>query len=160
MEQIRTRRNVPKNVAPRKSHVVDPKSGLLTGVKMERHLTIGRPVEIEIEKKGSFREDFGEEKVCGVVEKPVKVTMGQEQSSLFRLPLEIRRQIYEEAIGKYKIHITFNQTYRKMGHQRCRHATRKDCFNGQCTVRHKQKGAKDAFGQVDLLALLQTCRVM
>lgn len=161
MEMIRTRRNVPKNVAPRKRHVVDPMSGLV-GVEMERHLTIGRPVEIEKPGvSGIFVEEFGDEKESACLdEKPIKLTMGQEQSGLFKLPLEIRRQIYKEAIGKYKIHISFNQTYRKMGHQRCRHRDGLDCFKRHCTVLHKQKGARDAWGQVDLLALLQTCRVM
>lgn len=37
---------------------------------------------------------------------------------------------------------------------------RLDCLKRHCTVLHKQKGARDAWGQVDLLALLQTCRVM
>jgi hypothetical protein len=159
-QENKVRRNVPRNVAPRKMNR-GVGSGR-EGVRLESHLTIGRPVEIVPPVKlGSFREDFDEKcAVEQIVQFPEKVTSRQEQSMLFKLPLEIRRQIYAEAIGKYKIHISFNQTYRKMDHQRCKHPTSDDCFKRQCISLHKQKGARDAYGQTDLLALLKTCRMV
>lgn len=164
IEQNTIKRNVPKNVAPRKKHRVDPMSGL-KGPKLESHLTIGRPVEVApAVKLEIFGEDFGENgSLCGteaVVELPVKTTCRQEQSILFKLPLEIRRQVYTEAIGGYKIHVRFNQTYRKMAHQRCKHTSSNKCYNSYCTILHRQPGMPDKYGQADLLALLKTCRMV
>ena len=121
---------------------------------MESHLTIGRPVEIrETVENGNCA-------VERVVPTAEKRTSRQEQSILFKLPLEIRKLVYKEAIGKYKINISFNRTYRKMDHQRCKHQTSDDCKNSLCIHLHKHKGARDAYGQTDLLALLKTCRMM
>lgn len=137
------KRNIPRNVAPRKDL-----EGML---KLESHLTIGRPMCIAGTKENAT--------VNGSVV-GVQATSRQEQSMLLRLPLEIKRQIYKEAIGKYKIHISFNQAYRKMSHQRCKHSDSKDCFEAACIMGHKQRGAKDPYGQDDLLALLQSCRMV
>ena len=165
VERNTVKRAVPKNVAPRKMMMrggrgVDAE---VMGPKMQSHLTIGRPlddVQPDLEKVGGFMEgdDLCEKELAMPVEE--KATNRQEESVLFKLPLEIRRQIYKQVIGQYKIHISFNQTYRKMDHKRCRHLGSVNCFDKHCTMYHKQKGAKDIFGQVDLLALLKSCRMV
>jgi hypothetical protein len=86
-----------------------------------------------------------------------KNTDQQLQSPLFMLPLEVRRQIYEEVIGGYTIHIYHLEAYKRMGHVRC-----KDSCSEFCTARsmYKQKGAPDSVGNISLLAPLLSCRRM
>ncbi len=87
-------------------------------------------------------------------------TEWQEQSPLFNLPLEIRRQIYEEAIGGYTLHVFTLDAYRRMAHTRCKTAVMPEHGNCSCAVRARQKGVCDEWGNSELLALLMTCRRM
>ena len=167
------------------------------GVRLERHLTIGRPVIVEGmqrsvedgdgggvergawlgEKEGKRKEKEevkrgGEEgvekgkniKVADVkvarLKKVLAVTEQQENSVLFKLPLEIRRKIYEEVLSGYVIHVYFVEAYRRMSHTRCKSHTPDVCGDMLCRRLFKVKGAKDAWGNVGLLSLLKSCRRM
>ncbi|PMD46805.1 hypothetical protein L207DRAFT_221131 [Hyaloscypha variabilis F] len=82
----------------------------------------------------------------------------QEQSPLFNLPLELRRQIYEEAIGGYTLHVFTLDAYRRMAHTRCKTAVMPEYGNCSCAARARQKGVCDEWGNSELLALLMSCR--
>lgn len=86
-----------------------------------------------------------------------KVTHHQSQSPLFWLPLEVRRQIYEETIGGYIIHIYCLEAYKRMNHVRCKTPKHEVC---SCRHMYKQKGIPDSCGNIDLLAPLKSCRRM
>lgn len=86
-------------------------------------------------------------------------TEDQFQSPLFQLPLEVRRQIYEEVLGGYVIHIYFVQAYRRLSHIRCKDRSPL-CKGTTCRTRHKVPGAKDPWGNISLLHMLQSCRRM
>lgn len=86
-----------------------------------------------------------------------KITHDQLQSPLFRLPLEVRRQIYEETIGGYIIHIYCLEAYKRMNHVRCKTPKHEAC---SCRRMYKQKGIPDSFGNIDLLAPMKSCRRM
>jgi hypothetical protein len=81
----------------------------------------------------------------------------QEQSFFFKLPEEIRRQIYGEIISGYTFHIRYIEAYRRMGHTRCRTKLPNTC---KCLYYVRKKGVPDEWGQADLLAPLQACRRM
>jgi hypothetical protein len=81
----------------------------------------------------------------------------QEQSFFFKLPEEIRRQIYGELISGYTFHIRYIEAYRRMGHTRCKTKLPDTC---KCLYYVRKKGVPDEWGQADLLAPLQTCRRM
>jgi hypothetical protein len=81
----------------------------------------------------------------------------QEQSFFFKLPEEIRRQVYGELISGYTFHIRYLEAYRRMGHARCKTKLPDTC---NCLYYVSQKGVPDDWHQVDLLATLQTCRRM
>ncbi|KAH8667485.1 hypothetical protein BGZ60DRAFT_431719 [Tricladium varicosporioides] len=90
-----------------------------------------------------------------------KVTHLQQDSSFMtKLPYEIRQQIYRETIGGYVFHIYFVDAYRRMAHLRCKHQDPDRCEKRDCRNRLKQQGAKDKWGQCDLMALLQSCRII
>ncbi|RDL31488.1 uncharacterized protein BP5553_09697 [Venustampulla echinocandica] len=91
-----------------------------------------------------------------------QVTYEQDgHSRLMALPWEVRQQIYHETIGGYLMQIRFEDAYRKMTHSRCKHTDIRTCERAGCkTSNNKQRGAPDQWGQVNLLAILQTCRVM
>jgi hypothetical protein len=112
------------------------------GPRLEGSLTIGRK---EPQQTGGLQDH---------VIRP-KRTDGQLQSPLFRLPLEVRRQIYEEVIGGYVIHIYLLQAYKRIGHIRCDQPDSERCM---CRNMYKQKGIPDASGNIDLLAPLRSCR--
>jgi hypothetical protein len=84
-------------------------------------------------------------------------THPQEQSFFFKLPEEIRRQIYGELISGYTFHIRYIEAYRRMGHTRCKTKLPDTC---KCLYYVRKKGVPDEWGQADLLAPLQTCRKM
>lgn len=113
--------------------------------RLERSLTIPLPEVMKVEGKEVMNP---------------QMTHHQLGSNLFKLPLEIRRMIYGEAIGGYVFHISFLEAYRKMGHSRCKMRFPEICKGVPCRQLHKQKGAADAWGNVDLLSLLLSCRRM
>lgn len=126
--------------------------------RLERHLTIGRP---EAEKKIEEVELDGRKEIEMVdLKRVMTVTDRQEESSIFKLPLEIRRKVYEDVLGGYVIHIYFVVAYRRMSHTRCKNRTPEVCRGLPCRQIFKVKGAKDAWGNVSLLPLLQSCRRM
>lgn len=84
-----------------------------------------------------------------------QVTEDQSQSSLSRLPLEIRMQIYEEILGYQVIHISFCEKPRKMGH--CRH--KKD-NSFECSQSGGHHPMLSCWAKDEMLPLLQTCRRM
>lgn len=136
-------RSTPRRLAPR----------------LERHLTIGRP-ESE-ERKGDVNleemcENIGRVKLT----RAMTVTDGQEESGFFKLPLEIRRKIYEEVLGGHVIHIYFVETYRRMSHTRCKHRSPEICRALSCGQLFKVPGAPDEWGNIGLLPILQSCRRM
>ena len=88
----------------------------------------------------------------------VQKTDDQSNSAFFKLPLEVRRQIYENVIGGYVFHIYFVEAYRKMAATRCRTHSPEICRLPHCRQSFKVKGALDEWGQSDLLALPMTCR--
>jgi hypothetical protein len=83
----------------------------------------------------------------------------QENSAFFNLPLEIRKQIYEEAIGGYTLHIFTLDAYRRMSHTRCKGVspTSASC---QCPLLSRQPCVADEWGNICLLSLVMTCRRM
>jgi len=131
-------------------------------------LTIGREDDgamsglgskiIELDDSGSRSgsSSSGEE----VVRSPGRIerrTDWQSQSPFFALPPEIRRLIYEEAIGGYTFHIFTQDAYRRMAHTRC-----KTRYPGECGCRSqtRQPGVPDEWGNISLLSLLTTSRRM
>lgn len=93
----------------------------------------------------------------------------QTQCSLFKLPFELRRQIFEEVVGGYMIHIFFVENYLPMAHSRCKSERYGKCGceifgKGQWRAYQprtvKRRGALDHWGQCELLALSKTCRKM
>jgi hypothetical protein len=84
-------------------------------------------------------------------------TDDQTQSLLFALPLEIRRQIWEDVVGGYTIHLNYIPVYKRFDHTRCKMNT---CIQDYCKLQIKQEGARDEWGLVDLLALLSSCRMV
>lgn len=137
------------------------------GPRLERHLTIGRP-EAEVKDEVKDEEvDLGEVKGIQMADlkdvglkRAMTVTEQQENSGLFQLPLEIRRGIYENVLGGYVIHIYFVEAYRRMGQTRCKSRAPEVCRGVPCRQIVKVKGAKDAWGNIGLLPLLQSCRRM
>ena len=88
-------------------------------------------------------------------------TNWQDQSMLFNLPLELRRQIYEEAIAGYTLHIFTLDAYRRMSHTRCKTANMPaEPLPCQCAFVSRQPGAADQWGNISLLSLLMSCRRM
>lgn len=90
-------------------------------------------------------------------------TDDQLQSFLFKLPFEVRRQIWEETLGGYVFHIYFVQAYRRMSHTRCKTRLPEICKNddpisGPCRQVFKVPGARDKWGHSNLLSILQSCR--
>lgn len=129
------------------------------GLRLERHLTIGRP-EPE-EKKGEDADmHLSKAAEMPIASRVLTVTDRQEESGIFKLPLEIRRKIYEEVVGGYVIHIYFVEAYRRMSHTRCKNRTPEVCRGIPCRQNFKVKGACDKWGNVGLLPLLQSCRRM
>jgi hypothetical protein len=142
--------------------------------RLERHLTIGRKVIISEEEEVGVAvgvEEIGEKGNDGLVVREKKkvvaaTTDDQMQSMLFQLPLEIRRQIWEETMGGYVFHIYFVQAYRRMSHTRCKTREPEMCKGRDtpprepCRNTFKVPGAKDAWGHSNLLSVLQSCRRM
>jgi hypothetical protein len=81
----------------------------------------------------------------------------QVQSLFFKLPLETRRQIYEEAIGGYVFNIFSVEAYRRVSHTRWKTTCAFDCA---CRRQFKQPGVADEWGNISLLSVLSTCRRM
>jgi len=144
------------------------------GRRLERHLTIGREATIEIQEPMEVEETERKEKSHVLTEiKPSKAQVAKKRqsgrtdnqlgSSLFNLPLEIRRQIWEEVLGGYVLHMYFVEAYRRMSHTRCK-THFPDICTGQgpasnpCRNTFKVPGARDKWGQSNLLSLLQSCR--
>lgn len=91
--------------------------------------------------------------------KGAKRTELQDQSPLFALPLEIRRQIYEDAIGGYILHIFTLDAYRRVSHARCKTASPSPA-SCSCTLMSRQPGVADDWGNTNLLSLVMSCRRM
>ena len=139
------------------------------GPRLERHLTIGRPeAEANDVAKDEAKDeavDLAEVKGIQMVDlkdvgmkRLMTVTDQQENSVFFQLPLEIRRGIYKNVLGGYVIHVYFVEAYRRMGHTRCKSRAPEVCKGVPCKQIVKVKGAKDAWGNIGLLPLLQSCR--
>jgi hypothetical protein len=179
-------RTTPKRLPPRLAH----------------HLTIGRPVLLEnkyVLEFGGNGNDIGENAKMNAGKKVKKARMdtdkndkhmeivskkkseakthNQEASWPFKLPLEIRKHIYKEAIGGYCIHIHFVEAYRRMGHSRCKLDGSVVCmgltWQASAPVvsrdlltpnfsreKFRLPGALDEWGNSGLLPLLQSCRRM
>jgi hypothetical protein len=130
------------------------------GPRLERHLTIGRPEPEEEKREVVDFEDRSKEVEVLNLARVATVTDRQEKSGLFKLPLEVRRKVYEEVLGGYVIHIYFVEAYRRMSHTRCMNQRPEVCKGIQCRQIFKVKGAADEWGIVGFLPLLQSCRRM
>lgn len=121
-------------------------------------------VEIEVAQDGTKEE--GEVVIeIKLLESVLEVgdrgyTSRQEQSPFFKLPFEIRRQIYQDILGGYVIHIRFLEAYRKMAHSRCNIRHPKTCTRDWCRKNYKQEGASDPWKVKGLLDMLLSCRMM
>ena len=137
-EERERRRRTPWVLAPRAERDVDALS-ILGDDK----------VEIEDVERGDEVEKA----------KVWRITDWQENSAFFNLPLEIRKQIYEEAIGGYTLHIFTLDSYRRMSHTRCKgeSPTPVSC---QCPLLSRQPGVADEWGNICLLSLVMSCRRM
>jgi hypothetical protein len=93
----------------------------------------------------------------------------QAQSHLWKLPLEVRQQIYAECIAGYKIHISFNwivagskrkmpMNRRVIGHTRCKDVTANEC--SLCIILTRRMSEIDECGVDGMLNLLRVCRRM
>lgn len=108
-------------------------------------------------------------------EKPTQRTYDQKQSRLFKLPLELREQIYREVLSGPPIHIIRKQ--KKLGHLRCKAIRPEDCpvkyeFGGRADSRQTCWGLTDNVGvwcgrstwheptDGGILPLLRSCRRM
>ena len=128
--------------------------------RLERHLTIGRPEPEEKKEEVMDSEDKKKEFEVVKLASVGTVTDRQDQSGFFKLPLEIRRKIYEDLLGGYVIHIYFVEAYRRMSHTRCKNRSPELCKGRPCRQIFKVKGAADEWGIVGFLPLLQSCRMM
>lgn len=135
----------------------------ILGPRKGRSLSIGKP-EPEIHFDGTPTPTTGAPKSTWKI-----TTDEQANCSLYKLPYELRRQIFEEVVGGYMIHIYFMEKYLPMAHSRCKSEREGKCEcrvfgKGQWRAYQprvlKQKGAVDQWGQCDLLALSKTCRRM
>jgi hypothetical protein len=133
----------------------------ILGLRKGRSLSIGKP-EFPIETNIT--------PTVGAPRDKWKTTTDEQANcGLFKLPYELRRQIFEEVVGGYMVHIYFMEKYLPMAHSRCKPAREGKCEcpcfeNGlwrayQPRVK-KQKGALDEWGQCELLAISKTCRRM
>ncbi|RFU34861.1 hypothetical protein B7463_g1482, partial [Scytalidium lignicola] len=146
--------------------------GLDMGPRLERCLTLPLRVPERVDLGSSSHDGVywdgmieelksrgGKEKTIEI-SPPVKVlqrTEDQLESPLFKLPLEIRRQIYEEVLGGHVFHIYFVQAYRRLSHTRCKDRST-PCNGAVCRSMVKIPGAKDDWGNISLLHMLQSCR--
>jgi hypothetical protein len=159
-ERREMRRRTPRILGPRLEGALTIGRGdgdLDLGYDPDRMPGLGSRIlkdEEEVDSESEVSSD-SQDTIEGRVERR---TDWQTQSSFFKLPLEIMRQIYEEAIGGYVFHIFSLEAYRRMSHTRCK-TTR---FPEDCAFRRqsKQPGAADEWGNISLLSLLTTCRRM
>jgi hypothetical protein len=84
-------------------------------------------------------------------------TDNQYQSPLFKIPFEIRQQIYGYVISGYLIYLHYRQDYRSPYPRRCRDGDR--CSYCKRSRRDRAESL-DLFGSNHLLALPKTCRKM
>ncbi|KAF7922337.1 uncharacterized protein EAE97_011079 [Botrytis byssoidea] len=77
----------------------------------------------------------------------------QDKSSLYKLPREVRDLIWKEATGEYLVHLTWLEAYRRFDVSRCK-GENGNCIGSACQGVRKGKGAKDMWGNVDLLSYL------
>ncbi|EPE24244.1 hypothetical protein GLAREA_08095 [Glarea lozoyensis ATCC 20868] len=91
----------------------------------------------------------------------------QTQSVLWKLPLEIRQQIYAECVSGYNIRVTLNtiddvsgfnrkESRRFMQHTRCKLFPVSTCLS--CFSIQKRNRGLDEWGVGSLLSLLKVCR--
>lgn len=152
-EEREIRRRTPRVLAPRSLG-----STLSIGREDDGGMSgLGSKI-IELDDSGSESESSssGEE----VAKSPRRIerrTDWQPQSPFFTLPLEIRRQIYEEAIGGYVFHIFTQDAYRRMAHTRSKTLFPQD---SNCRWQARQPGVPDEWGNISLLSLLTTSRRM
>jgi hypothetical protein len=144
--------------------------------RLERHLTIGREILVEKEENMEVLSEKREEVevLKEKKEEQIEIVKGkseigrtddQMESPLFKLPLEIRRQIWEDTLGGYVFHIYFVQAYRRMSHTRCKARSPEPCKGGDlslspCRANFKVLGARDQWGHSNLISILQCCRRM
>lgn len=145
----------------------------------ELFLTIGKDdnlerAEIEHEKrqgrglskrlgrrlKGSVKTILGR----GNIEGEGKLTTDtQTNSILFRLPSELRRLIWMEAMGGYLFFLRFIEWDNRMASIRCQHESDRSCDRCHNLIKKRRTGAQVKWGNFDsisLLSLLETCRRM
>jgi hypothetical protein len=84
-------------------------------------------------------------------------TAWQNQSRFFALPLEIRRQIYEDAMGGYTLHVFTIDAYRRMSHTRCKTESPAP-VSCSCSLVARQPGVPDEWGNSSLLSFVMSCR--
>lgn len=130
---------------------------LLPRIGDELFLTIGKTDDGEIvqrengKAKGKSKGKF----------KRRMITDTQTNCILFRLPTEVRRLVWTEAVGGYLLHMRYVEAYKRMAFTRCKHEFGDViCDTERCIELMKQTGAKDKWGNIELLSLLQTCRRM
>jgi len=149
------RRRTPWVLAPR----IGEGEALTIGNNLVSIPGLGSKIPRHNEKDDSESGDVPKPKTRLRKAKTGKESHWQEQSPLFNLPLELRMQIYEEAIAGYTLHIFTLDAYRRMAHTRCKTtnlpANPLPC---QCAFVSRQPGVADEWGNVSLLALLMSCR--
>ncbi|KAH8802719.1 hypothetical protein F5884DRAFT_480252 [Xylogone sp. PMI_703] len=140
--------------------------------RLERSLTLPLRVPEHVDLSGYYdSKEFdkfvkgavvhsGGKKVKDLSPPPVREpqrTEDQLQSPFFQLPLEIRRQIYEEVLAGHVFHIYFVPAYRRLSHTRCKNRS-PVCTGEICRARVKVPEMRDEWGNASLLHMLQTCR--
>ncbi|KAE9362594.1 hypothetical protein N431DRAFT_358358 [Stipitochalara longipes BDJ] len=154
-EERENRRRIPWVLAPR----IGEDEVLSIGNENVAIPGLGSKIRKSDEKRSNKSEDIPWLSSRSGKAKREKQTIWQNASPFFNLPLELRRQIYEEAIAGYTLHIFTLDAYRRMAHTRCKTASLPlDSAPCQCTFLSRQPGVADEWGNVSLLALLMSCR--
>lgn len=132
----------------------------------QRNLTIPAPPTVQISEKRDGSVVSWEHKR--------KKTLGQSQSGLMKLPLELRQMIYKTVLGDSTMHIIFKE--HKLGHLRCKAPSAAECplryrdrmlLSRECcwgtvdaaNIWAPMSGGKEPTDG-DILPLLRTCRQM
>lgn len=87
------------------------------------------------------------------------MTYNQSESWLFKLPKNVRSQIYSNVLGNRVLHIVRRHT--KLGHKSCStDASPEACLLAQCRGSKTEYGIYRDSGDGNLVQILQTCRKM
>ncbi len=179
-ERPSTRRRKAAEAAQAEVDKITPK---FLGPRLEGCLTIGReegvppgltdenPVMDSSKKRKSWKNVWKPSKAKDAEDQGIKMmeepkrrkTNDQAQAPFFKLPLEIREQIYKEVLGGFVIHIHFLEKPRQGGPKRMGHSRHKRDSLVYCFCRELYRssmGVVQLWNRSNLLPILHSCRRM